>query len=189
MPLQKKRRQYLTKPKEKSPLNVRLELGGTNLKTRKSWREKLENPPKGLPKVVRGPSSWEKRFGGRRVLVATPLLVDGLIRKVRTGKLVTIKQIRGRLAKDFNADSTCPLTTGIFVRISAEVAEEDKRSESKKITPYWRVIRDNGSLNEKLPGGVKAQAAHLRKEGHVILPGKGKKPPQVKDFEKYLQKL
>ena len=159
------------------------------MKTRKSWREKLENPPKGLPKVVSGPPSWEKRFGGRRVLVATPLLVDGLIRKVRTGKLITIKQIRERLAKDFKADSTCPLTTGIFVRISAEVAEEDKRSGSKEITPYWRVIRDNGSLNEKFPGGTKGQAEHLRAEGHIVMSGEGKKPPKVKDFEKSLQKL
>jgi len=36
------------------------------LKSRKSWREKLENPPEGLPKVVNGPAKWEKRFGGRR---------------------------------------------------------------------------------------------------------------------------
>jgi len=34
-----------------------------------------------------------------------------------------------------------------------------------------------------------AQAAHLRKEGHTIEPGKGKKPPKVKDFEKSLQEL
>ena len=33
--------------------------------SKKSWREKLENPPEGLPKVVNGPASWEKRFGGR----------------------------------------------------------------------------------------------------------------------------
>lgn len=157
------------------------------LKTYKNWREKLENPPKGLPKVVSGPPSWEKRFGGRRVLVATPLLVDRLIRKVRTGKLITITQIRGRLAKDFNADSTCPLTTGIFVRISAEAAEEDKKSGSKKITPYWRVIRDNGSLNEKLPGGVKAQEKLLKKERHKIVQ-KGKRYI-VLDFEKQLAKL
>lgn len=158
-------------------------------KTRKSWREKLENPPKGLPKVVSGPPGWEKRFGGRRVLVATPLLVDGLIQKVEEGKLVTVGQIRKRLAKDFEADSTCPLTTGIFVRIVSEVAEEDLSMGKEQITPYWRVVRDDGSLNEKFPGGVEAQAAHLREEEHTIEPGKGKKPPRIKDFEGALQEL
>lgn len=155
-------------------------------KSRKSWREKLENPPKGLPKVVKGPPKWEKRFGGRSVLVPTPLLVDGLIRKVPKGKLVTIKQIRERLAKDFKADATCPLTTGIFVRIVSEVAEEDLKAGKKKVTPYWRVIRDDGSLIEKFPGGVKVQSKRLEEDGYVIGPGKGKTPPKVKDFEKFL---
>ncbi len=155
-------------------------------KSRKSWREKLENPPKGLPKVVSGPAKWEKRFGGRRVLVPTPLLVDELIRKVRKRKLVTVKQIRERLAKGFRADSTCPLTTGIFIRIAAETAEEDLQTGRKRITPYWRVIKADGSLNPKFPGGVKAQAARLKAEGHNIVSGKGKKPPRVKDFEKSL---
>jgi hypothetical protein len=158
-------------------------------KRRKTWREKLENPPKGLPKVVNGPPKWEKRFGGRRVLVATPLLVDGLIRKVPKRKLVTVKQVRERLAEDFEADSTCPLTTGIFIRIVAEAAEEDLAQGKKRITPYWRVIKTDGSLNPKFPGGVEAQAARLIEEGHTILPGKGKKPPRVKEFEKSLQKL
>ncbi len=52
------------------------------------------------PKVVNGPAKWEKRLGGRRVLVPTPLLVDELIRKVGKRKLITIKQIREQLAKD-----------------------------------------------------------------------------------------
>jgi hypothetical protein len=156
-------------------------------KSRKSWREKLENPPPGLPKVVSGPASWEKRFGGKRVLVPTPLLVDELIRKVKKGKLITVKQIREQLAKDFDADSTCPLTTGIFIRIAAETAEEDLRNGKKQITPYWRVIgADGGLINPKLPGGVKAQATRLKKEGHKITPAKGKKPPKVIDFEKSL---
>jgi len=158
-------------------------------KTRKSWREKLENPPKGLPKVVDGPPKWEKRFGGRRVLVPTPLLVDELIRKVPKRKLVTVKQIRERLAKDFEAESTCPLTTGIHIRIIAEVAEEDLKMGKNRITQYWRVIKTDGSLNPKFPGGVKTQAARLKEEGHNILPGKGKKPPKVKDFEKHLAQL
>jgi hypothetical protein len=156
-------------------------------KSRKSWREKLENPPPSLPKVVAGPATWEKRFGGRRVLVPTPLLVDGLIRKVKKGKLITITQIRAQLAKDFKADSTCPLTTGIFIRIAAETAEEDLLNGKKQITPYWRVIgADGGLINPKLPGGIKAQAARLKSEGHKIIPGKGKKPPKVQDFEKTL---
>ena len=159
------------------------------MKTRKTWREKLENPPKGLPKIVDGPPKWEKSFGGRRVLVATPLLVDGLIRKVEKGKLVTVRQLRERLARDFGADSTCPLTTGIFVRIVSEVAEEDLGRGVTEVTPYWRVVRDDGGLNEKFPGGVEAQAAHLREEGHAIEPGKGKKPPKVKDFERALVEL
>ena len=147
----------------------------------------MENPPPGLPKVVRGPATWEKRFGGRRVLVPTPLLVDSLIRKVKKGKLITVTQIRAQLAKDFKADSTCPLTTGIFIRIAAETAEEDLRNGKKQITPYWRVIGNDGSLNPKLPGGTEAQAAKLKQEGHRI--AAGKKPPKVQNFEKALVKL
>jgi hypothetical protein len=51
------------------------------------------------------------------------------------------------------------------------------------------VIKADGSLNEKFPGGIQAQAAHLKKEGHSIEPGKGRKPPRVKNFEKSLQKM
>ncbi len=158
-------------------------------KSRTKWREKLENCPEGLPKVVEGPAKWAKRFGGRRVLVPTPLLVDEVIRKVRKGKLVTVNQIRERLAEDFKAEATCPLTTGIFIRIAAETAEEDLREGKKRITPYWRVLKKDGSLNPKFPGGIRAQAVHLREEGHKIVAGKGKKPSRVRDFEKVLCKI
>ena len=150
-------------------------------KTRKTWREKLEVEQE--PKVVDDPR------GRGKMLIPTPLDVDALIRKVEEGKLITDKQIRERLASNFHADLTCPMTTGIFIRIAAETAEEDLRNGKQEITPYWRVIKPDGGLNEKLPGGTEAQAAHLRGEGHTIEPGKGKKPPQVKDFEKSLQKL
>jgi hypothetical protein len=157
------------------------------MRTRTSWREKLEKEQE--PKVVDIPPKMVKRFGTGKMLIPKPLDVDALIRKVKKGKLVTQAQIRERLAKDFKVDVTCPITTGIFIRIAAEAAEEDLRRGKKRITPYWRVIKADGSLNEKLPGGVKAQAAHLREEGHVIEPSEGKKPPKVKDFEKYLRKL
>jgi len=41
------------------------------------------------------------------------------------------------------------------------------------------VIKTDSSLNEKFPGGVGAQAARLREEGHIMELGKSKM-----DFEK-----
>jgi len=162
---------------------------GDKFKSRKSGREKLENPPEGLPKVVTVPAKWKKRMGGKRVLVPTPLMVDELVRKVRKGKLVTVRQLRERLATQFNADSTCPMTLGIFLMIVAQAAEEDSQAGNKRIAPYWRVIKADGSLNPKFPGGVKAQATRLKEEGHRIIADKGKKPPKVQDFEKALTYL
>ena len=158
-------------------------------KARKTWREKLEQ---GSPKVVDITPKMAGRFGtkiGDKMLIARPLDVDALIRRVERGRLVTAEQLRERLARDFHADLTCPLTTGIFIRIAAEAAEEDLDRGAKEITPYWRVVKADGSLNQKLPGGTEAQAARLREEGHSIEPGKGKKAPAVKDFGKSLQKL
>jgi hypothetical protein len=157
-------------------------------KKRKTWREKLENPPEGLPKVVEGPEKWKKTFGGTRVLVPTPLLVDKVIRTAGKGKLITVNQIREKLAQEFKADSTCQITTGIFIRICAEVAEEDIQSGKKNVTPYWRVLKSDGSLNPKYPGGIDAQAKRLESEGQEIIQSKGQKPPKVKDFTNFLIK-
>jgi hypothetical protein len=156
-------------------------------RSRTRWREKLEKEQRA--KVVDIPPKMEKRFGKGKMLIPRPLDIDALIRKVEKGKLITQSQIRERLAKDFNVDVTCPMTTGIFIRIIAEAAEEDLREGKKQITPYWRVIKDDGSLNEKFPGGAEMQAERLRQEGHAIEPRKGKRPPKVVGFERCLIKL
>lgn len=156
-------------------------------KLRGTWREKLEKEQQ--PKIVDTPPKMQKAFGAGKMLVPTPALVDALMKKVPAGKLVTVNQIRDRLATDFNADSTCPLTTGMFIRIAAEAAEEYLQLGRDDITPYWRVIKSDGSLNEKHPGGVEAHAGRLKAEGHSIQPGTGKKPPKVQDFEKHLFEL
>ena len=157
--------------------------------SRVPWREKLEQPKVKLPKIVRVPAKWQKRFGSGTMVIARPLDVDALIRTVKRGKLVTQTQLRARLARKYRVDHTCPLTTGIFVRIIAEAAEEDRRTGKSHVTPYWRVVRDDGSLNEKLPGGPPAQARHLRAEGFSIAKGKGTRPPRVKEFEKHPARL
>jgi len=145
------------------------------VKTRTTWREKLET------------QNQEAQI--HKVLIPRHLDVEAIIQSVPRGKLVTDRQIRDRLTRDYRVDMTCAKVTGISIWIIANAAEEDLSRGKKPITPYWRVLRKDGSLNEKFPGGVAAQAARLRQEGHTIELGKGKKPPKVKDFEKALVEL
>ena len=137
----------------------------------------MDNP--NLPKVEPVPPRMQKRFGTGTMLIPSPREVDAVIRTVPEGNVVTVSKIREILAGSHGADVTCPLTTGIFVRISAEAAEESAHAGDSEVTPYWRVVKDDGSLNPKFPGGVKQQAKRLSQEGHRILPGKGKQPPRV----------
>ena len=155
------------------------------VKMKKSWREKL-NDNKDLPRVVEINDRMSKRWGMGTVVIPAPIEVDEVMRKVPPGKLITTNQIREFLAKRHGATIGCPLTTGIFCNIAARAAEEDASEGGKEITPYWQTIKSKGELNEKYPGGVEAQAARLQAEGHAIEPGRGKKPPIVKDFEKAL---
>jgi alkylated DNA nucleotide flippase Atl1 len=133
--------------------------------SRVPWRDKMERPQE--PKLVRVPPKMS-RFGKGMMLIPTPKLVDAIVRRVPKGRLVTVGEIRRKLAADFSADVTCPLTTGIFIRIVAEAAEEDRANGRKRVAPYWRVIKDDGSLNPKFPGGIEHQARYLRAEGFGI---------------------
>ena len=152
----------------------------------KTAREKMLTDH-GLPKVVNVPPRMQARFGKGKMVVPGPMTVDAVIKKVKKGRLITPKLIRSILARDFKADTCCPLTTGIFIRLSAEAAEEDLEAGKKNITPYWRVVTDEGGLIEKFPGGVSDHAKVLQNEGHDIVTIRGKK--RVKDFGKFLADL
>ena len=155
------------------------------MKTRKTWQEKLADS-KDLPRVVEITGKMSTRWGTGTFVIPAPIEVDEIMQKVPKGKLITVNGIRAILAKKHGATIGCPLTTGIFAWIAANAAEEAAAEGKKDITPYWRTLKTDGSLNEKYPGGIDAQAAHLREEGHTIELGKGKKPPKVKEFERVL---
>ena len=157
----------------------------STFKSNTRWRDKLEKAQE--PKLVNVPPKMAARFGKGKMLIPTPMLVDGLVKNIAKGKLVTAGEIRNRLARDCGADVTCPLTTGIFLRIAAEAAEEDRVNGRKRITPYWRVVKDDGSLNPKFPGGVVQQACYLRNEGFAVA-RRGERA-FVKEFEKHLTVL
>jgi len=154
-------------------------------KARKTWQEKLADD-KNLPKVVEITGKMSARWGTGTLVIPAPREVDEIMAKVPAGKVTTINEIRVVLAQKHGATIGCPLTTGIFANIAARAAEEAVAEGKVNTTPYWRTLKSKGELNEKYPGGADAQAIHLREEGHTIEPGRGKKPPKVKNFEKAL---
>lgn len=135
-------------------------------RTRTSWRAKLHKPMQ--PKLVPVSDAMAKRLGHGMMLIPTALEVDAMVRKVPRGEVTTLAEIRRRLARWHRVDVTCPLVTGIFLRIVAEAAEEDRIAGKSDVTPFWRVVRDDGRLNPKFPGGIESQARQLLLEGLVV---------------------
>ncbi len=145
---------------------------------------KMLNDNKDMPKIkIINDEKTIKKYGGTRMFFAPPLYYDKLMRKVPKGNLITVRQIREYLAKENNADFTCPLTAGIFINIVAWASYQRKED----ITPYWRTLKTNGELNNKYPEGIELQKRLLEEEGHTIIQ-KGSKY-YVKDFESKLIKL
>jgi alkylated DNA nucleotide flippase Atl1 len=150
---------------------------------RKTARQKLDavHPSHGRP--FRIPRAMQKSLGRGTMIVPRPRDVEAVMRRVPRGRLITLTQIRARLARAAGVDECCPLTTGIFARLAAEAAQDDAAAGKSRITAWWRTIRDNGKLVDKFPGGGKLQAARLRREGIRTVPGRGKQPPRVRGFE------
>ena len=150
---------------------------------RKSWREKLHDS-KDLPKVVEIPEKMKARVGEGTMVVPAPIEVDEIMRKVPKGKLITVAEIRSFLAKKHGATIGCPLTTGIFINIAANAAEESREAGETEMTPYWRTLKAKGELNPKFPGGVERHEQLLEAEGHTVIK-RGKKY-FVADYEAHL---
>ena len=150
---------------------------------KKSWREKLADS-KGLPKTGRVESKMSKRWGTGTMVIPAPVEVDAMMQRVPRGKLATINEIRGALARKHQVDVGCPITTGIFAWIAAQAAAESAAEGRKRITPYWRTLKSGGELNPKYPGGIPDLSKRLQAEGHRVV-RKGKRYV-VADFERAL---
>lgn len=159
----------------------------SKFKSKIPWREKLNRITS--HKITDIPPKMQIRLGKGKILIPNPADIEKLVRKIRKGKLVTKSELRRKLADDFEVDVACPITTGIFLRIISEASEEDFINGKKLITPYWRILDDEGCLNEKFPGGIKKQSHYLKKEGHKIIKSKNRKKSVVEDFESKLTAL
>lgn len=131
---------------------------------RKTWKEKLNIDHK--PEIEKVSKDFAGVKVGQMMLIPTPKIVDAYIRQIPKGRQVDVNTIRKDLAAEYHAEVTCPLTTGIFLRIAAEAAYEDYEQgvPLNKITPFWRVIDEKSNTAKKLSFGTEFLKEQRRKE-------------------------
>jgi alkylated DNA nucleotide flippase Atl1 len=117
------------------------------------------NRPHDLPKVKQAPEIW----GGGLMVIPHPKEVLEIMKPIPYGKVLSLDEIRAKLAREHTADIACPMTTGMFVVLAAHAYEEGGDP-----VPYWRTLKKNGELNVKFPGGIAAHRKKLESEGHTV---------------------
>ena len=88
----------------------------------------------------------EKNFSdlkaGQKMVISSPEKIAEYIKKIPEGTSKTSKEMRLDLAKEMDADNSCPVSTGIFLRKAIE--------EHGKEIPFWRLIDENHPVVKKL---------------------------------------
>jgi alkylated DNA nucleotide flippase Atl1 len=125
---------------------------------------------------------------GATMVISTPLEIDSVVQQIPKGKLATFDALKQVIATRHGTTITCPVTTGIFLGTVARASAEQEMMGAKRVTPWWRVVRTDGTLNETFPGGVAEHEKRLVGEGHKI-EAKGKSKRAVAEFEKKLALL
>jgi ABC-type uncharacterized transport system ATPase subunit len=131
---------------------------------KKSWLDKLNENKE--PIIKRIDIDFADIPSGSNMLIATPKIIDKYIQEIGVGKRINTKTLRKDLAIAHNADYTCPVTTGIFLRIVAEANYEKLQQgiRFEEITPFWRVIEPNSALAKKLTFGQDFLLDQIEKE-------------------------
>ncbi len=132
---------------------------------RKTWQEKQHNNHPEKVEVVN--EKFADIPAGASMYIATPLIVDAYIRNIPEGVHTSLQQMRKDLAAEHGAEYTCPITSGIFLRIVSEAAYEEFMGGKplKKITPFWRMIDSKAPVAKKLSFGSDFVKELRQKEG------------------------
>ena len=118
---------------------------------KKSWIDKFNQPREKTIKVL--DTNFSDMKVGDKMLIATPKIIDEYINQVPKSYTVDMKTMRKDLALTHQAEVTCPVTTGIFLRIVSEVSYENIIQGEKSPTPFWRVVDPKSKLANKLACG------------------------------------
>jgi hypothetical protein len=115
------------------------------------WNTKLN--AKKLPKRVKLDKDFAGIKAGSMLFIGTPQIIDTYLRNVPVGETRTIERMRRELARKNDCDATCPVSTAIFLRISAQAAIEQINAGKAlaDVSPFWRVIEAQSTIASKLP--------------------------------------
>lgn len=120
----------------------------------KSWAERMLKPAEVEVKVMeKDMGSWGK--AGDRLLIPTPGVIRDYVWGIPAGEGRSVMAIREDLAREYEADVACPLTTGIFLRVVSEAAFEEVSAGAGlgEVAPFWRVVEPGSALGNKMACG------------------------------------
>ena len=114
----------------------------------KSWKEKFFSKENFEIKTIQ--KNFWGHVAGSKMLIPTPLMIQEYINQIESGKVSEIETMRNDLAIENGADFTCPMTTGIFLKIVAEYNYEKLNQKRVDICPFWRIVDSNSKFSERL---------------------------------------
>lgn len=121
---------------------------------KKTWTEKFQTRRE--PEVKRTEKPFADIPENAMMLIATPQIVEDYIRQIPSGRTTDLKTMRQDLALAHHAEYTCPVTSGIFLRIVAEANHERYQNGTPldQIAPFWRIIDEKSPAAKKLSFGT-----------------------------------
>ena len=137
---------------------------------KKTWSEKLAGAKAKTPEA----RTFHCEKTKQQFVIPAVAEIEDLMRGVRRGRLVTMKQMTDLLRDKYKVDMCCPMTSGIFAWIIAHAAHDQELSGRKRVIPWWRTLKTGGVINPKYPGKGEVQRVKLEAEGHRIVQ-RGKK--------------
>ena len=128
------------------------------------WIEKFNKPYK--EKIKKLTFNFADIKKGETMLVSSPSSIAKFIKKIPKGKKKTVVEMRNALAKKAKANKTCPVSTGIFLRIAIEASleEQSKKKLKKPKLPFWRIIDEKTAIAKKLSISKKLLNTYINQE-------------------------
>ena len=92
-------------------------------------------------KIVAIPEKMQRFYGTGTMLHPDKEMVEAQMKEIPYGRVATIDSLCERLARDYQANVTCPMrSTNLVKKATAFYSNHDES------IPFWRVIRKNHML-------------------------------------------